>query len=52
MALPNKGASVEFGGKGKHFSWSNSWSTSQPRGFAKEMKTNFEKIQEQMTALQ
>ena len=52
MALPNKEHSGRVRGKGKHYNQSNTWSASQPRGFAKEVKTNFDKMQEQIIALQ
>ena len=53
MDLPNKEHISQVQGMGKHFNCSNTRSSvSQPRSFTKEVKTNFEKMQEQMTALQ
>ena len=55
MVLTNKEHPGRVRGFGKHCTWTNTWSipgASQSRGFQNEVKTNFEKMQEQMIALQ
>ena len=51
MALPNKEDPGGVLGFGKHHNWSNTWNATQPKGFEKQVMTNFEKVQEQMMAL-
>ena len=55
MVLLNKEHHNRVRGLGKQRTWTNTWSTtaaSQSSGFQNEVKTNFEKMQEHMIALQ
>ena len=53
--LPNKEHLSRVRGLGKNHTWTNTWATpgtSKSKGFQNEVKTNFEKMQEQMLAMQ
>ena len=52
MTLPNKEYPGQVRDLRKHHNWSNTWNDSQLKGFAKQVQTNFNIVQEKMMAFQ